>query len=1202
MTEATEQAAPKLAHLHIHSEYSLMDGAIRISDAVRRAKEFGHTAIAVTDHGNMFGAIEFYTVAKGAGIKAILGSEIYHAGGEETLALLKKETSDDTQVVSASEPPPAFHLVLLAKNVDGYKSLIKVVSYGFLDEGGGSVPLIQEARLNEFSSELIALSGCLKGEFGFLVSQLLDVAADDFRAALESPSEAAAPIVTALRAHVERMRARYGEGYYIELINNNLSAQKRILPHLAETARFFNLPLVATCDAHYLRPEDAEAHVVLTGIKNDLTMSKMRNRLKSANFHLFTDAEMEATYGAWPEALANTLKIADQCNVKFEFDKYFLPRFELDGGETESDALRRMGKEGLEERLKGLRVLYGAELDEEKEKKYWDRLEYETEVIINMGFPGYFLIVQDFINWAKDHNIPVGPGRGSGAGSLVAYALRITDLDPLKLNLIFERFLNPERVSMPDFDVDFCQWRRDEVIRYVTGKYGSNNVAQITTFGKMKAKAALRDVGRVLEISYGKVDRIAKLIPNEIDIKLKDALEREPRIMEEAERDPTIKDMITIALQIEGLSRHTSVHAAGVVISEGGMENYVPVYRAEGASLITQYEMKNAEKVGLVKFDFLGLKTLTVIAKAVELIHKQIDPHFDITTIDIEKREVYNILSAGQTVGVFQLEGSGFTALALKLKPSRFEDIVAMVALYRPGPLGSGMVDDFIERKHGRQKITYQLPTLEPILQETYGIILYQEQVQKIAATLASYSLGEADLLRRAMGKKKPEEMAKQKTRFIEGAVGNSINQQIADELFELMAKFAEYGFNKSHSAAYGLVTYQTAYLKTYFPEQFMAAILTCDLDNSEKIVRYVEDCRRMKFKILPPDISRSELEFDVPEKGAIGFGLAAIKGIGAGSLEEIVQARREGGPFLSLTDLARRVNLHKAGKKTLELLVEAGALDSFKMERGLLMAMIPDMVKFSEDYHSARKAGQRSLFDDDTEETTDDVLEPKNIAKLDLPQDQWLLRERALLGVFLSGHPLDHFPNDVAKFSKFQIKDIPAQVGSKKHPIVALLADVSERTTKTGRKVAYVMLEDQTGSYEGIMFEADKPESFPPKGTLVVAYCTIMKNFDGTGVSFRVEAVKALQDVRRELIRRAVVRLPAELGAGPEQLKQQKEMVQSLRELMLKHPGRTYLEINLKYKQAMVRIDSQLGGVDLSDSFFQNLKGLYSHGADLTY
>lgn len=1190
-------------HLHVHTEYSLMDGANRIDDVIRKVQAEGHTALAMTDHANMFGAVEFYTKCHDAGIKPILGAEVNWQGGERT-ADLQKEHPDDLAAT------PAYHLVLLAKTYAGYQNLCRVVSAGYLNPAYPDyqdVPIIQRSSLTANGSDLIALSSCLHGEFATLVNLLCRHTDHPIQALTEPTTPTLEAIVSALRDHVDFMRQCFGEnGYFIELIDNNLARQKLLLPVLVETARFFGLPVVATCDSHYLNPDDAEAHAVLTGVKNDLTMSDIRARNRDVTFHLRSDAEMEELFGQWPEALASQKQIAEQCNVELTFGKYFLPKFELPNDENIEDGLRRLASEGLEERLVDLRRLYGPdELTPESEKLYWERLDYELGIIFSMGFPGYFLIVQDFINWAKDHGIPVGPGRGSGAGSLVAYALRITDLDPLKFNLIFERFLNPERVSMPDFDVDFCQDRRDEVIHYVTEKYGSENVAQITTFGKMKAKAALRDVGRVLELGYSRVDRIAKLIPNELDIKLQDALDREPRIWEEARKDETVESMIKLALKIEGMNRHTSVHAAGVVISEGGMENYVPVYLADGA-LITQYEMKNAEKVGLVKFDFLGLKTLTVIDKAVELIRYEKDPEFDINKIDLEKKEVYDLISSAHSVGIFQLESSGMQALLHKLRPSRFEDIIAVVALFRPGPLGSGMVDDFIERKHGRQEITYLHPNLESILDDTYGIILYQEQVQKIAASLANYSLGEADLLRRAMGKKKPEEMAKQKVRFASGCRDNGIDDKIAEEIFELMAMFAAYGFNKSHSAAYGLVSYQTAYLKTFYPEEFKAAIMTCDLDNTDKLARYVEECRRLKFKIYPPDINRSFLEFDVPTDGAVGYGLAAIKGVGSGSIEVIVKEREANGPYRNLTDLAQRVNLAKVGKKTLECLVQAGALDSFGASRSALTASIAEMVKYSESHHLAKSAGQRLLFADDSVET-DAVDLAQWEEKLRLNADgstqlDWLLKERKMLGVFLSGHPLDLYQEDQKKFGRFKLKDYEKHLNERKLPLVALLTAVSERLTKTNKKMAYIMLEDETASCEAVMFSKEIPEEFPPPNTVVVAYVSISKSFDGTSTSVRVESLVPLENVRREMIKRAHFKIRSVKDPNSNDLKAQQHSIQQLKKLIEKNPGETPYSLNLDFGDAQLAIESGRGGIDLNDLFFQNIKRLHAQGIVINY
>ncbi|MFW7381667.1 MAG: DNA polymerase III subunit alpha [Oligoflexus sp.] len=1200
-SETNETLNPQgLVHLHVHSEYSLLDGAVRISDAIQKVKSQGHTALALTDHGNMYGAIEFYGKCKDAGIKPIIGAEVYWQGVPASEQVRAEFSSSETLT-------SAYHLVLLAKSKDGYHNLCRVVSAGFLKPLGQDVPVICREELAKNSGDLIALSSCLQGEFAQLLELLLHHTNDPIAALQNPPHDEAKLIVQALDEHVAYMKQHFGDDrYYLELIDNNLSRQRHILPYIVEAAAHYRLPIVASADAHYLNVDDAEAHAVLTSVKNDLTMSAIRQRNTQARFHLLTNEEMETIYGRWPEALANQRKIEEACQLELSFGTYFLPKFDLEGDEQIDDALRRFAKEGLEERLTYLRQLYGTELTEEREKEYWQRLEYETEVIISMGFPGYFLIVQDFINWAKDNGIPVGPGRGSGAGSLVAYALRITDLDPLRFNLIFERFLNPERVSMPDFDVDFCQDRRDEVIQYVTRKYGSDNVAMITTFGKMKAKAALRDVGRVLELGYTKVDRIAKLIPNELDIKLQSALDREPRIWEEARKDENVESMIRLALKIEGLSRHTSVHAAGVVISEGGMENYVPVYRSEDGVLITQYEMKNAEKVGLVKFDFLGLKTLTVINKAVQLIRATKDAKFDIDMIDLEKKAVYDMISSAHSVGIFQLESSGMQGLLRKLKPSRFEDIIAVVALYRPGPLGSGMVDDFIERKHGRQEITYPHPALETILDDTYGIILYQEQVQKIAASLASYSLGEADLLRRAMGKKKPEEMAKQKVRFSSGCKKNNVDETIADELFELMAKFAAYGFNKSHSSAYGLVSYQTAFLKTYYPAEFMAAIMTCDLDNTDKIVRYIEECRRMKFKIYPPDINRSQLEFDVPHEQAVGYGLAAIKGIGIGSLEPIIREREANGPYASLTDFAKRVNLARIGKKTLELLVQAGALDSFTTSRSALNAAIPEMVKFSDSHHNASSSGQQLLFADDEvgSEAVDLAQWEEKLRRNSETgtQLEWFLKERKMLGVFLSGHPVDLYQIDCQRFSSFKLKDAEQQLKKKNIPIVALLTGVSERLTKSNKKIAFVQLEDETASFEAIMAVKDPPEEYPPANTLVVAYVSVGMAFDGSGINLRVESLKPLEDVRREIVKKARISIKACRDKQNGDMASSLRLVQELKQLIAAHPGQTPFCLDLDFGDAKLAIEAKGGGIDLNDLFYQNVKGLSAYGVGLTY
>ena len=1177
-------------HLHVHSEYSILDGAIRIEDLIAKISKSGHKSIALTDHANLHGAIDFYQCAKKAGINPIIGSEIYIEPTLGTQKFLQEATDLDET--------PAFHLVLLAQSYLGYQNLVRIVSSGYLNGHHRDVPVVSLQDIAKNSKDIIALSGCLKGELATLCSHLKS--AENIAEQLQAD-----PLLRESFEHYFRfMVETFGKSHFFaELINNGLSQQTDTIPKIVAVAKYYETSLVATCDAHYLDQGDREAHSVLTSIKNELTQSKTRNQLTNTNFHLLDNQEFYQLYQQWPEAIQNTHHIANMCQIEIEFGNYFLPQFELDGVANESTALEKLAFQGLEERMKQNEHYNNVPFSPDKRLIYEKRLRFELDTIIDMGFPGYFLIVQDFINWAKNQRIPVGPGRGSGAGSLVAYALRITDLDPIALNLIFERFLNPERISMPDFDVDFCQDRRDEVIKYVTDKYGNANVAQITTFGKMKAKAAIRDVGRVLEIGYSRVDRIAKLIPNELDIKLQTAIEKEPQLKIEAQQDDRIESLIRLALKIEGINRHTSVHAAGIVISQGGMENYVPVHTGEDGNLITQYEMKNAEKVGLVKFDFLGLKTLTVIDKAVQLINQRYQNNFAIESINLEEKSVYDLISKAHSVGIFQLESTGMQALLTKLKPSHFEDIIAVVALFRPGPLGSGMVDDFIERKHGRQKISYLHPSLESILRETYGIILYQEQVQKIAAELANYSLGEADLLRRAMGKKKPEEMAKQKTRFIEGCTENKIDKKIAEELFELMAMFAAYGFNKSHSAAYGLISYQTAYLKTFYPEEFMAAIMTCDMDNTEKLNRYIEECRRMNIAILPPDINRSVVFFDVPEANKIGFSLNAIKGIGSSSVSTIISAR-EKGAFTSLTDLATRVNLQKVGKKTIELLTQAGAFDCFRYQREDLFATISNIVKYSNNHHSTTHAGQKLLFSFEEEDDSNEIadwekkLSSKKRNNLNL---EWVLKEKKILGVFLSKHPLEFFLKDQKKFSDTSIKKIPSYLG-KKISVLAFLESCKTRMTKSGRKMAYLQLQDQSGIIEGAIFESDLPDKLPNDNTVVVVSGTITESFDKTSVNFRINHVLELEEKRRHSVTQATVKISLGSAIETENQSTSETLISKVNTLITENPGKTQLKLLLVYLQGSVNVKMQPQTLDLNDTVYHQFEEMKQIGAEICY
>lgn len=1194
-TTAAAKPRPVFAHLHVHTEYSLTDGSIRVKKLLDRARTLGHTAVAITDHGVLFGGVDLYLASKDFGVKPIIGSEIFHAGTDATRAYAK-----EFNVPTASPDFGAFHLVLLSKSLDGYRSLINIVSHGYLDGlNPDGIPVTTLPNLAANAGAMVAMSSCLKGEFAWLIARLRACSEGSLDlGATEGPAGA---INRALRAHVDAVHACVGVGnYYVELIDNNLPAQKALLPDLVTAARHIGLPLVASADAHYLDESYAETHAVLLAIKASRTMKHLSRRDTTARFHLLNNEEFLTVYAEWPEAIANTLKIADECAIKFEFGKFFLPRFPLPGGESESDGLARMAREMLEQRFAHLDRIYGPSFDAAQKQIYRDRLEFEIATINKMGFPGYFLIVQDFINWAKDHDIPVGPGRGSGAGSLVAYALRITDIDPLRFNLLFERFLNPERISMPDFDVDFCQDRRGEVIKYVTEKYGARNVAQITTFGKMLAKQAVKDVGRVLEMGYSRMDKISKMIPpkmpdgkgGQADSTIAYALEAEPRLREERDKDSAVSELLDTTARIQGLNRQVGIHAAGIVITDQPLTDYVPVYKTPEGDLVTQLDMKLLEKVGLVKFDFLGLKTLTTINHAVRMIREQVDPNFDIAAIPLDDPEVFADLSDANTVGVFQMEGRGLREILARLKPSKFEDIIAMVALYRPGPLGSGMVDSFIERKHGREEVRYPLPQLEDVLKETYGVILYQEQVMKVAQDLAKYSLGEADLLRRAMGKKKPEEMAAQKTRFLKGANENAIDPTIASDIFELMAKFAEYGFNKSHSAAYGLVAYQTAYLKTRFTEQFMAAAMTCDSDDTDKIVNYVQELRRLKFTLLPPDINHSDVVFTVPGRRSVDFSLGAIKGVGPSAVQPIVNERRKNGPFASLESLARRVDLRLVGKKTLELLATSGALDSFGIARNTLIEKIPAIFAQSEDHFNSAASGQRLLFGAPRKPsvaTADAPMAPPPVVTLVPPGFDGLMREKKLLGTYLSGHPLDSFVEDMRCFGRIPLKDVAQWVDRESIALVGLMTKIDTKISKkTGAPMTFITLEDRDTIFEARYFpKAESATPLPPVDSMVVAFASVRKGFEEGTIRVAIQQVIPLESFRKARVRGLTINLPAPPGYGHGSM----PPLDRLRALMDAHPGTTPIRLRINYPEAQVTVTTPTLRVDLCDRFMDALR-----------
>ncbi|WP_374282740.1 DNA polymerase III subunit alpha [Desulfovibrio sp.] len=1024
-------------HLHCHTEYSLLDGAIRIKDLCARAKDFGMPACAITDHGNLFGAAYFFQGCKDFGVKPIFGCEVYVCHDH-------KDKSTDSPLARRRN-----HLILLAQNMTGYHNLVKLVTQGYL-EGFYYKPRVDKPLLRKYSEGLICLSACIAGEIPRAIL------ADDMDKALNLTREYA---------------DIYPDRFYLELQSNGLPEQTKAnnaLLELAETAR---VPLVATNDCHYLTAEDAEAHEVLLCIQTQTTMDDpKRMRFGTHELYYKSIEEMEKPFAHVPEALANTMRIAEQCNVELDFGHHYFPVYNLPEGASLDSEFRRLAEEGLEKRLEK-----HPDRDTLDAQLYRDRLQYELRVILEMGFPGYFLIVQEFINWAKNHNVPVGPGRGSAAGSLVAWALRITNLDPIPYNLLFERFLNSERVSLPDIDVDFCERRRGEVIKHMVETYGEGSVAQITTFGTMKAKGVVRDVGRALGMSFAETDRIAKLVPADLKMTIKKALEAEPELENIYHSDPKVKHLLDTARRLEGLARHASTHAAGLVVSDKPMDEYLPLYQGKRGELVTQFDGPMTEKAGLVKFDFLGLKTMTLIQDTLDNITLQGNEPPDLDNLPLTDSETYELYARGDTDGVFQVESSGMRQYLRMLRPSCFEDVIAMLALYRPGPLGSGMVDEFIKRKHGQVPVVYPHPSLTECLRDTYGVIVYQEQVMQIAQIIASYTLGGADLLRRAMGKKKAEAMAKERVNFVTGAEKNSIDKDNANEIFDLMEKFAEYGFNKSHSAAYALISYYTAYLKVHYKVEFMAALLTSEMGNQDKLLKYVSCCKDMDINVVQASVNQSQREFTA-HGGQVVFGLGGIKNVGDEAIREIVDARAEGGEFASLFDMCCRVNLRKVTKRVLESLIKGGACDCFGVPRAAMLAAIEIVVARAQKKAKDKSSNQVSLL------SMAPALEsaPQPGIGIDCPEaslpemadDDKLRAEKEALGFFLTSHPLQPFVREIRRLGLTTLEDAREMFPGAELRCAALVVSVKEVLTKSkGERMAFVGIEDLTGHAEVTFF-----------------------------------------------------------------------------------------------------------------------------------
>ncbi|WP_422911596.1 DNA polymerase III subunit alpha [Pseudomonas sp. MAC6] len=1153
-------------HLRLHTEFSLVDGLVRVKPLIKSVAAAGMPAVAVTDMSNMCSLVKFYKAAMGGGIKPICGADIWLA--------------------SAEEDGPLSRLTLLAMNAKGYRNLTELVSRGWSEGQSNDLVIIQRDWVKEAAEGLIALSGAKEGEVGH---------------ALLDGEQAAA------EALLQEWMAVFPERFYLEVQRTNRVNDEEYLHAAVALADKLGAPLVATNDVRFLKQDDFAAHETRVCIGEGRSLDDPRRpRTYSDQQYLKSPQEMAELFSDLPEALENTVEIAKRCNIEVQLGKYFLPDFPVPAGMTMDDYFRQVSFEGLEERLE---VLLPKDTPDYAAKKqvYIDRLNFELDIIIQMGFPGYFLIVMDFIKWAKNNGVPVGPGRGSGAGSLVAYVQKITDLDPLAYDLLFERFLNPERVSMPDFDVDFCMDGRDRVIDYVAEKYGRNAVSQIITFGTMAAKAVVRDVARAQGKSYGLADRLSKMIPFEVGMTLEKAYEMEEPLRDFLKVDEDAREIWEMSLKLEGICRGTGKHAGGVVIAPTKLTDFSPIAcDDEGGGLVTQFDKDDVEQAGLVKFDFLGLRTLTIIKWAMETINreqaKQGLPDLNIDFIPLDDKPTFAMLQKAETTAVFQLESRGMKELIKKLKPDCLEDMIALVALFRPGPLQSGMVDDFINRKHGREPISYphqdyQYAGLEPVLKPTYGIILYQEQVMQIAQVMAGYTLGGADMLRRAMGKKKPEEMAKQRGGFIEGCANNGIDADLAGNIFDLVEKFAGYGFNKSHSAAYGLVSYQTAWLKAHHPAPFMAAVLSADMHNTDKVVTLIEECRSMKLRLDAPDVNISEFKFTVNNEGWIVYGLGAIKGVGEGPVEAIVEAR-EAGPFKDLFDFCARVDLKRINKRTLEALIRSGALDrlgphfheelkAYKADidrnRAVLMAAMEEAVQAAEQTARSAESGHMDLFGGVFADAEADVY-LNHLRARELTLKERLKGEKDTLGLYLTGHPIDEYEGEVRRFARQRIVDLKAARGDQ--TIAGLVVNLRVMKNKKGDKMGFITLDDRSGRIEASLFaEAfNSAQALLQTDALVVVEGEVSNDDFSGGLRLRAKRVMSLEEARTGLADSLRLKVASSALQG--------DRLRWLAELCGRHRGACPITVDYSGSEAKAQL--QFGDnwrIEPADSLIQALR-----------
>ena len=1151
-------------HLRLHTEFSLVDSLVRIKPLVKRVAELKMPACAVTDQTNFYGLIKFYKAAQGAGIKPIVGSDFLMS-------------SNDT------EGKPTL-LTLLAVDNTGYKNIIALISRAWQHGQQQGVAYVQREWISEHSEGVIALSGGKLGDVGMCLLA-----------------------GRAAQAHelLQGWMRDFPNRFYLELQRTGRENDEEYLHQAVALADEMQCPVVATNDVRFIKRDEFEVHEARVCISEGRTLDDpRRERRYSDQQYLRSPEEMAELFSDIPEAIANTVEIAKRCNVSIQMGKYFLPEYPIPEGMTEAEFFRKISHEGLEERLERILDKSAANYAERR-KEYEDRLTFELDIIVQMGFPGYFLIVMDFIQWAKDHDIPVGPGRGSGAGSLVAYSLKITDLDPLEYDLLFERFLNPERVSMPDFDIDFCMDNRDKVISYVADNYGRDAVSQIITFGTMAAKAVVRDVARVQGKSYGLADKLSKMIPPTPGMTLEAALEQESILREFLEMDGDAQEIWEMAKQLEGLTRNVGKHAGGVVIAPTKLTDFSPLFCDEtGSGLVTQFDKNDVEEAGLVKFDFLGLRTLTIIDWARLMIDKQRakkgEPPLDISAIPLNDQKTFSLLKRAETTAVFQLESRGMKDLIKRLQPDNIEDLIALVALFRPGPLESGMVDDFINRKHGRAQVAYpdakfQHVSLKPVLEPTYGVIVYQEQVMQIAQVLAGYTLGGADMLRRAMGKKKPEEMAKQREVFEDGAKKQGVDPDLAIKIFDLVEKFAGYGFNKSHSAAYAIVSYQTAWLKAHYPAHFMAATMSSDMDKTDKVVTFIEECRQMKLMPLPPDVNSGEFHFTVNDAGNIIYGLGAIKGLGEGPVDSIIAARNEGGPFKNLFDFCARVDPRKVNKRALEALIRSGAADklgpgiNIDHDRAVMFAAMNEAVKTAEQSAANSSAGMMDLFGD---------VVPSAASDEDVYRDfhrvrSWTMKERLhaekeTLGLYLTGHPIDEYDSELNHLVSSRIADLKPEKSNQ--TVAGLVVAQRVMKTKRGDTMAFVTLDDRTGRIEVAIFSDAYNQSrdlLMKDGLLVINGQVSYDDYNGL-LKMRADTISLLSDVRQEKARELCLEL--ESGNLPANfIRELSSILDPYRE------GRCPLVID--YQRSNARAQLRLGNAWLvrpEDDLLQRLRDQY--------